>query len=103
MQHLDTERLAALADERFLVADTVEYPIQVNGKVRSRITLPAEATVDDVRAAALAASADVAIVRNNQPFTLTLFTAPGGGGGGGAGLVASGATIPPAVEPPARN
>jgi leucyl-tRNA synthetase len=43
-----------VADERYLVADTVEYPIQVNGKVRSRITLPAEATVDDVRAAALA-------------------------------------------------
>ena len=26
-----------VADERWLVAETVEYPIQVNGKVRSRV------------------------------------------------------------------
>ncbi|GAB3438108.1 leucine--tRNA ligase [Actinophytocola sediminis] len=42
-----------VADERYLVEDTVEYPIQVNGKVRSRVTVPASATQDDVRAAAL--------------------------------------------------
>ena len=32
-----------------LVAETVEYPIQVNGKVRSRITVPADAAADEVR------------------------------------------------------
>ena len=32
-----------VADERYLVAETVEYPIQVNGKVRSRVTVPADA------------------------------------------------------------
>jgi leucyl-tRNA synthetase len=42
-----------VADEALLVEDTVEYPIQVNGKVRSRITVPASATDDEVRAAAL--------------------------------------------------
>ena len=42
------------ADERWLVEETVEYPIQVNGKVRSRITVPADADEDAVRSAALA-------------------------------------------------
>jgi leucyl-tRNA synthetase len=42
------------ADERYLVDDTVEYPIQVNGKVRSRVAVPASASQDDVREAALA-------------------------------------------------
>jgi leucyl-tRNA synthetase len=41
------------ADPALLVADTVEYPIQVNGKVRSRITVPADADRDAVTAAAL--------------------------------------------------
>ncbi|MGE3621088.1 MAG: leucine--tRNA ligase [Acidimicrobiia bacterium] len=31
------------ADPRFLVEDTVEIPVQVNGKVRARITVPADA------------------------------------------------------------
>ena len=39
-----------VADESLLVEDTVEYPIQVNGKVRSRITVPASAGEDEVRA-----------------------------------------------------
>ncbi len=43
-----------VADERWLVAETVEYPIQVNGKVRSRVTVPANADGDAVRVAALA-------------------------------------------------
>ena len=37
-----------VADERWLVAETVEYPIQVNGKVRSRVTVPADADQDAV-------------------------------------------------------
>ena len=43
-----------VADERWLVAETVEYPIQVNGKVRSRVTVPANADGDAVQVAALA-------------------------------------------------
>ena len=31
------------ADPRYLVADTVEYPVQVNGKVRGHITVAADA------------------------------------------------------------
>ncbi|MDX2357539.1 leucine--tRNA ligase [Dietzia sp. PP-33] len=41
-------------DASYLVEDSVEYPVQIKGKVRSRITVPADATPADVEAAALA-------------------------------------------------
>ena len=41
-------------DESALVEDAVEYGIQVNGKVRGRVTLPATLSKDEVEAAALA-------------------------------------------------
>ena len=55
------------ADERYLVDDTVEYPIQVNGKVRSRITVPADAGQDEIRAAALADEKIVAALAGAEP------------------------------------
>jgi leucyl-tRNA synthetase len=55
------------ADESLLVEDTVEYPIQVNGKVRSRITVPASATEDEVRAAALADPKVVELLDGAEP------------------------------------
>jgi leucyl-tRNA synthetase len=42
------------ADPALLVDDTVEYPVQVNGKVRGRITVAADADTAAVEAAALA-------------------------------------------------
>ncbi|GAB2965475.1 leucine--tRNA ligase [Micromonospora polyrhachis] len=47
-----------VADPVLLVAETVTYPVQVNGKVRGRIEVAADAAQDDVRAAALAAIAE---------------------------------------------
>ena len=41
-------------DESALVEDAVEYGIQVNGKVRGRVTLPATLSKEEVEAAALA-------------------------------------------------
>ncbi len=41
-------------DESYLVEDSVEYPVQIKGKVRSRITVPADASPAEVEAAALA-------------------------------------------------
>ncbi|MFI6068384.1 leucine--tRNA ligase [Micromonospora sp. NPDC051227] len=41
------------ADPALLVADTVTYPVQVNGKVRGRVEVPADASEESVRAAAL--------------------------------------------------
>ncbi|MGB6068927.1 MAG: leucine--tRNA ligase, partial [Rhodococcus sp. (in: high G+C Gram-positive bacteria)] len=49
-------------EKKWLVADTVDYPIQVNGKVRSRITVPADATKDDVEKTALAEEKIVALL-----------------------------------------
>jgi leucyl-tRNA synthetase len=48
-----------LADPALLRSPTVTYPVQVNGKVRGRIEVPAEASEADVRAGALAAVATV--------------------------------------------
>ena len=42
------------ADPRYLVQDTVEYPVQVNGKVRGHVTVAADADADTMEAAALA-------------------------------------------------
>ncbi|NYF54274.1 leucine--tRNA ligase [Micromonospora purpureochromogenes] len=45
------------ADPALLVAETVTYPVQINGKVRGRVEVPADASEETVRAAALAAVA----------------------------------------------
>jgi leucyl-tRNA synthetase len=47
-----------IADPALLAAETVTYPVQVNGKVRGRVEVAADAAEDDVRAAALAAVAE---------------------------------------------
>jgi leucyl-tRNA synthetase len=54
--HDDTVTYAPfpVADPALLVDDTIEYPVQVNGKVRTRILVPAGADRDAVEAAALA-------------------------------------------------
>ena len=67
--HADTLAYAPfpVADERYLVADTVEYPIQVNGKVRSRVTVAADADREAVQAAALADEKIVALVGDKAP------------------------------------
>lgn len=56
-----------VADERFLVEDTVEYPVQVNGKVRGRVTVAADAPADAVEAAALADDKVLAFLDGKTP------------------------------------
>jgi leucyl-tRNA synthetase len=56
-----------VADERYLVDDTVEYPVQVNGKVRARVVVPASASTDEVSAAALAEEKIAALVTGGAP------------------------------------
>jgi leucyl-tRNA synthetase len=41
-------------DEAAAKEDTIEIPVQINGKVRDRITIPAEATEAEIKSAALA-------------------------------------------------
>lgn len=55
------------ADPAYLVDDTVEYPVQVNGKVRSRITVAADADADALEAAALADEKVVAFLDGATP------------------------------------
>ncbi|HZU46386.1 MAG TPA: leucine--tRNA ligase [Mycobacterium sp.] len=43
-----------VADPNYLVQDTVEFPVQVNGKVRGHITVAVDADAETVEAAALA-------------------------------------------------
>ncbi|WP_308251522.1 leucine--tRNA ligase [Rhodococcoides kroppenstedtii] len=56
-----------VADETWLVDDTVDYPIQVNGKVRSRISVAADASREAVQSAALADEKIVALLNGGQP------------------------------------
>ncbi|WP_336086299.1 leucine--tRNA ligase [Nocardia sp. SSK8] len=56
-----------IADPALLVADSVEYPIQVKGKVRSRIQVPADADPAAIEAAALADEKIVALLEGQAP------------------------------------
>ena len=56
-----------VADETYLVEDSVEYPVQVNGKVRGRVTVAADADDDTVQAAALAEEKVVAFIDGRTP------------------------------------
>jgi leucyl-tRNA synthetase len=56
-----------VADPAMLVSETVEYPVQVNGKVRGRVTVPADAAADAVEAAALADDRVLAALGGGQP------------------------------------
>ena len=56
-----------VADPALLVEETVEYPIQVNGKVRARITVPADAGNGDIEAAALAEERIVELLDGAAP------------------------------------
>jgi len=55
------------ADPALLVADEIEYPIQVKGKVRARVSVPAAATAAEVEAAALAEEKIVELLAGATP------------------------------------
>ncbi|MEV0249600.1 leucine--tRNA ligase [Nocardia sp. NPDC050712] len=59
-----------VADPALLVDETVEYPIQVNGKVRSRIQVPADADTATIEAAALADEKIAALLNGAAPRKL---------------------------------
>lgn len=41
-------------DEQYLTEDSIEYPVSVNGKMRAKISFPADASKEDIEAGALA-------------------------------------------------
>ncbi|WP_433728947.1 leucine--tRNA ligase [Nocardia sp. CA-129566] len=59
-----------VADPALLVEESVEYPIQVNGKVRSRVQVPADADNATIEAAALADEKIAAALGGNAPRKL---------------------------------
>ncbi|MCC8251113.1 leucine--tRNA ligase [Saccharothrix luteola] len=56
-----------VADEKYLVEDTVEYPIQVNGKVKARVVVAASASAAEVEAAALAEEKVAELLNGGTP------------------------------------
>jgi leucyl-tRNA synthetase len=56
-----------VADPDYLLEDSVEYPVQVNGKVRGRITVSADADADTLQAAALTDDKVVAYLNGATP------------------------------------
>jgi leucyl-tRNA synthetase len=56
-----------VADPQYLIDDTVEYPVQVNGKVRGRITVAADADAEALEAAALADEKVQAFINGATP------------------------------------
>lgn len=55
------------ADQSLLVDDTIEYPVQINGKVRTRIVVPNDADGDAVQALALADEKVLAALEGAEP------------------------------------
>ncbi len=55
------------ADAEYLVEETAEYPIQVNGKVRSRVVVAASAGEDEVCSAALSEERITELIGDGEP------------------------------------
>ncbi|HSH10386.1 MAG TPA: class I tRNA ligase family protein [Ilumatobacter sp.] len=56
-----------VADPQYLVDDTIEYPVQVNGKVRGRIVVATDASSATVEATAMADDRVLAALEGRQP------------------------------------
>ena len=56
-----------VADQSLLVEDTIEYPVQINGKVRTRLTVPNEADQATIQALALADEKVIAALDGEVP------------------------------------
>lgn len=54
-------------DEAAAKEDVMEIPVQVNGKVRDRITIPAEASEDEIKSAALASETVQKYLEGKEP------------------------------------
>jgi len=55
-----------LVDESATKEDSLELPVQINGKVRDRIVVPAEATEDEIKSAALASAGVVKFLEGKE-------------------------------------
>jgi leucyl-tRNA synthetase len=53
-------------DEAATKEDSIELPVQINGKVRDRIIVPAEATEDEIKSAALASAGVIKFLEGKE-------------------------------------
>ncbi len=56
-----------VVDEAATKEDSIELPVQINGKVRDRVVVPAEATEDEIKSAALASEAVQKFLDGKEP------------------------------------
>ena len=61
-----------VADPKLLLSETIEIPVQVNGKLRTRLAAPAEITDDELRALALADAKVVAALAGATPSKIVI-------------------------------
>jgi leucyl-tRNA synthetase len=61
-----------VADPALLVSDTIEIPIQVNGKVRSKLSVLPTVTDDELRALALADEKVIALLNGAEPAKVVI-------------------------------
>jgi leucyl-tRNA synthetase len=61
-----------VADPALLVSDTIEIPIQVNGKVRSKLSVVPTVTDDELRALALADVKVIALLNGAEPAKVVI-------------------------------
>jgi leucyl-tRNA synthetase len=61
-----------VADPAMLVSDTIEIPIQVNGKVRSKLSVLPTVTDDELRALALADEKVIALLNDAEPAKVVI-------------------------------
>jgi leucyl-tRNA synthetase len=54
-------------DEAAAKEDVIELPVQINGKVRDRITVPVDATEDEIKSAALASEVVQKYLEGKEP------------------------------------
>jgi len=54
-------------DEAAAREDSIEIPVQVNGKVRDRVVVPADASEDAIKAAALASEQVQKYLEGREP------------------------------------
>ena len=61
------QQLWPTVDEAATKEDTIELPVQINGKVRDRVVVPAEASEDDIKSAALASETVQKYLEGKEP------------------------------------
>jgi leucyl-tRNA synthetase len=61
-----------IADPKLLLSETIEIPVQINGKLRTRLAAPADISDDELRALALADSKVTAALAGATPAKIVI-------------------------------